>query len=240
MRVTKNGGKILWGLFFILAGCYLIAGKIWDLPDISAIGVVITVFCIWVFVKGILRLNFYEILFPIAVVCIVYDDLLGITELTPWPVLGAALLGSIGLSMIFKSNKKSHFCVCGDGKDPYNGNFSDVEQCSGERVRCENNFGSQIKYINSENFCSATLENNFGSLNVYFDNAIIQGGQASVSVENNFGETVLYIPKQWKVENNISRAFGSVSEVGRYEGSSESVLYLQGECNFGSVEIHYV
>ena len=92
MRVTKNGGKILWGLFFILAGCYLIAGKIWDLPDISAIGVVITVFCIWVFAKGILKLNFYEILFPIAVVCIVYDDLLGITELTPWPVLGAALV----------------------------------------------------------------------------------------------------------------------------------------------------
>ena len=42
------------------------------------------------------------------------------------------------------------------------------EQCSGEHIRCENNFGSAIRYINSEHFCDAQLENNFGSMSVLF------------------------------------------------------------------------
>lgn len=82
------------------------------------------------------------------------------------------------------------------------------EQCSGEHIRCENNFGSAIRYINSEHFCDAQLENNFGSMSVYFDNAIIAGEAASVEVENNFGETNLYIPKEWKVQNELKRSFG--------------------------------
>ena len=44
--------------------------------------------------KGIRNVNFWEILFSIAFICIIYDDQLGITALTPWTVLGAALLGS--------------------------------------------------------------------------------------------------------------------------------------------------
>lgn len=67
--------------------------------------------CVQCFIDGILYLalfngirnvNFWEILFSIAFICIIYDDWLGITALTPWTVLGAALLGSIGLSLIFK------------------------------------------------------------------------------------------------------------------------------------------
>ena len=51
------------------------------------------------------------------------------------------------------------------------------EQCTGEQLCCENNFGSAIRYINSDNFKSAKIENNFGSLTVYFDNAAAQGEQ---------------------------------------------------------------
>ena len=70
--------------------------------------------CVQCFIDGILYLALFkwypqcelrEILFSIAFICIIYDDWLGITALTPWTVLGAALLGSIGLSLIFK--KKS-------------------------------------------------------------------------------------------------------------------------------------
>ena len=234
MRLNKNGGKIFWGLFFILAAVYIVVSKFWILPEISVFSVLLTVFFIWLFIKGIMHRNFWEILFPIAFICIIYDEPLGITDLTPWTVLGAALLGSIGLSMIFKPKKG--FLVNGDGSAI----GVSSEQCTGEMIHCENNFGSQIKYINSDDFRSAHLENNFGTLNVYFDNAVIQGGIATVFVENNFGETVLYIPREWKVQNNITRSFGSVSETGRNEGTSESTVCLQGDCSFGSIEIHYV
>ena len=76
------------------------------------------------------------------------------------------------------------------------------EQCSGEHIRCENNFGSAIRYINSEHFCDAQLENNFGSMSVYFDNAIIAGEAASVEVEITLGRQISIYQKNGKCRMN--------------------------------------
>ena len=239
MKVSKNMGKIFWGLLFILAAVYIVVSKFWILPEISVFTILLAVFFIWLFIKGIAHRNFWEILFSIAFILILFDEPLGITALTPWTVLGAALLGSIGLSMIFKPKKgfDVHIDVDGDG---YKSAGVNSEQCVGENVKFENTFGSYIKYINSDDFRSATFENSFGAMSVYFDNAIIQSGTACVNLENNFGEIKLFIPKEWKVVNNLEHSFGSVDEKGRYEGSSNSTLFLNGQTNFGSIEIHYI
>mgnify|MGYP006893000712 FL=1 len=72
--------------------------------------------CVQCFIDGILYLALFK-WYPqreflgnpvsIAFICIIYDDWLGITALTPWTVLGAALLGSIGLSLIFKKKERT-------------------------------------------------------------------------------------------------------------------------------------
>lgn len=233
----KNS-KIFWGIFFILAAIYVVIGKLGILPDIGVFRILITVFLIWVFVDGIRHRNFYEILFSIAFICIVYDEPLGITALTPWTVLGAALLGSIGLSMIFKGGKKK-WCSEKNGYESIGAFDAGSEQCTGEQIRCENNFGSAIRYINSDHFQNAQLENNFGALSVYFDNAIVENGTAFVNVENNFGETNLYIPKEWKIENHLERVFGAVNEEGKSLGTSGTLLYINGSANFGAINIHF-
>ena len=230
MRLRKNSGKILWGLFFILAAVYIVVSKLWLMPEVSVLSVLLTIFFVWLFIEGIRKINFWEILFPIAFVCIIYDDQLGITALTPWTVLGAALLGSIGLSLIFK--KKSHHGPADDEDD--------AEYCQGENISVENNFGTSIKYVTSDNFCKADVENNFGSLTVYFDNAIIQSGKAKINVDNSFGETNLYIPKEWKTTNTISQTGGSVKTHGECIGSSSNVLKLKGDTSFGEVNIYYI
>lgn len=232
----RRNGKIFWGIFFILAAIYIVVSRIYALPEIGVFSIVLTVFFIWLFINGIRKRNFYEILFSIAFVCCIYSKPLGIEELTPWPVLGTALLGSIGLSMIF--GRKNTWCWNSNDKKSFKA--SSNEQCNGEHIRCENNFGSSIKYINSDNFCNAELENNFGSLTVYFDNAVIQNGTAYVNIDNNFGETNLYIPKVWRVESDLDRSFGSVNEVGRWEGSSNNTLYIHGDASFGSITIYYI
>lgn len=200
--------------------------------------------CVQCFIDGILYLalfngirnvNFWEILFSIAFICIIYDDQLGITALTPWTVLGAALLGSIGLSLIFKkkSGHKPSISFEYDSDD-------DDEKYIGENIKIDNNFGTAIKYVNSDNFCMADVDNSFGSLTVYFDNAIIQSGSAKIKVDNSFGETNLYIPKEWKTENNLGQAFGSVKIHGVCEGSSNNTLKLKGETSFGEINIYYI
>lgn len=239
MKLRKNSGKILWGLFFILAAVYVVVSKLWIMPQISVFSILLTVFFIWLFLNGIKNVNFWEILFSIAFICIIYDEPLGITAITPWTVLGAALLGSIGLSLIFK--KKSQGPSISFSYDSDSGEKEvETESYNGEKVNIENNFGSMIKYVNSDNFSKANVENNFGSLTVYFDNAIIQSGKAKIYVENNFGETNLYIPKEWKTDNQIGHTCGNVKVHGVSEGSSSNVLALKGEANFGEINVYFI
>ena len=239
MKLRKNSGKILWGLFFILAAVYAVVSKLFIMPQVSVFSILLTVFFIWLFLHGIRHVNFWEILFSIAFVCIIYDEQLGITALTPWTVLGAALLGSIGLSMIFKKGSKFKPSISFE-YDSGNRDDGEAENYDGEDIRIDNTFGTAIKYVNSDNFCRAKVENSFGSLTVYFDNAIIQSGEATVKVDNSFGETNLYIPKEWKTENAIGQSFGAVNVHGACEGSSSHVLRLKGETSFGETNIYYI
>lgn len=234
-----KSSKVFWGIFFILAAIYVIVSKFGILPDIGVFSIMITVFLIWMFIEGVRHVNFFEMLFSVAFICIVYDDQLGITALTPWTVLGAALFGSIGLSMIFGGVKKKNYGASMHAGGQ--GNMgSDSEHCTGEQIRCENNFGSAIRYINSDNFKNAQVENNFGTITVYFDNAIVQSGSAFVNVENNFGETNLYVPKEWKVQNNLERSFGAINEIGNSVGTSNTMFFINGSANFGAINVHYI
>lgn len=250
MRVSRNNGKIFWGLLFILAAVYMIISRIWILPQISIFTIVATVFLVSVLLKGLRRVDFWQILFPIAFLCILYDEPLGITDLTPWTVLGAALFGSIGLSMIFKPRVKPHFEFEYDSDNEqrfqleYDSNARSggmgSGQDTGETVHFENNFGESIKYICSDNFVRGHFENNFGSMSVYFDNAVIRGEVATAEVECNFGEIKLFIPKEWKVMNNLEHNIGGVEECGRCEGTADCKLVLTGEANFGNIVVHYI
>ena len=195
-----KSSKVFWGIFFILAAVYVVISKFGILPDIGVFSIILTVFFLWLFVEGIRNVNFWEILFSIAFICIIYDEPLGITALTPWTVLGAAFLGSIGLSLIFGGKKRKWKTVTG------NVGTSSSEQYTGEEIRCENSFGSAIRYINSDNF----------------------------------RETNLYIPKEWKIQNNLDRSFGAIRETGSSIGTSSTVLYLNGSANFGEIHLHYI
>lgn len=233
----KHNSKILWGIFFILAAVYIIISRYMDFPRIDIFKLLITVFFILMFLEGLRHMDFFEILFPVACICILYDKFLGITAITPFPVLCAALFGSIGLTMIFGKKKRPY--IWNNTKSRIIPGTSN-EQCNGENIWCKNSFGSAIKYINSDNFHGAELSNNFGSMVVYFDNAVIQEKSAYLNVENNFGETKLFIPKEWKIQNNLQHTFGEVNENGRFSENSNVTLYISGQTSFGEISIYFV
>jgi len=98
--------RVFWGLVLILGGVFLIISKLGYFPDINVFSLLLTILLAVIILKSLIRVNFPGILFPIAFISIIYDDQLGITSITPWTVLVAALLGSIGLSMIFHRHSK--------------------------------------------------------------------------------------------------------------------------------------
>lgn len=235
----KRGKNIFWGIVLILCAVFIVVNKLGYFEGIGIFTLLFTVAVAAGLIDSVARRSFGGILFCLAFLGILYDKQLGIEALTPWPILGVALLGTIGLDMIFKPKKKS---------SKYEKNFEwnnesyqeIIDEESDEWVHCEVSFSSTTKYINSTNFKKADLECSFGSLSVYFDNAVLADGKAAVNLEVSFGAMKLYIPKTWKVVMNLDNAFGGCKESGTCSGSDENTLMINGEVSFSGLEIYYI
>lgn len=240
----KRAKKILWGLAFLLAAVLLIAGNFLDM-NIKVSDILIMIAMVILLIEGIFHRNFALILFPVAIILIINSDRLGISDISPWSVLAAALLGSIGLSVLFPRRGR-HWKIPADSM----GNIRKgkgsvvqeeiVQEGSGEEARLENSFGDTVKYFNGTLPEEVRLENSFGSMTVYFDNAVMQNHKVYVRVDASFGSTVLYIPAAWKVVLRRDVAFGSVREVGQCNPNGEDVMELKVMSSFGEVKIKYI
>lgn len=93
--------RIFWGLFFIVAAIFLLVSRLGVLGDIGVWSLLLTVFFVACLVKSIAHRSVSGVLFAVAFLCIIYAKPLGIEAITPWPVLGAAALGSIGISFLY-------------------------------------------------------------------------------------------------------------------------------------------
>lgn len=107
-RKKARYAKLFWGLLLILMGIFLVISKMGLVTGISVWSVFFTIIFAALLIRGLIRKNFFSIFFSIAFLCIIYDDQLGITALTPWTVLLAALLLSIGMEILFNNNRNCY------------------------------------------------------------------------------------------------------------------------------------
>lgn len=224
--------RMFWGLFFIIGAMAVVVSKLGFLGDISLWTIFFTVFLIAALIKGVFARSPWGILFSLAFLCILYAKPLGIAELTPWTVLGAALLGSIGCSILFHPRRKYWH-------NPHEAEY-ESETVEGDTINLSTSFAGSVKYITSDNFKKANLNCSFGCMKVYFDNAIIQNGCASVDLRASFCGIELFIPKEWKVDSRIAASFGGIEEKNRSTSTGTPVLQLTGNCSFSGVTIIYV
>ncbi|WP_392486894.1 LiaF transmembrane domain-containing protein [Haloimpatiens sp. FM7315] len=225
-----------WGITFILIGAFIIVNKLGYFSDVNIITILLTAALVITIVKNIFKMEFAGIIFPIAFLCIIYDEELGITRITPWTVLLAALFLTIGFSMIFNRNKfKFHY----HSKDnEYKFEEIDVEDTS--YIKYKNSFNASIKYINSDNFESADFQCSFGAMKIYFDNAVMVNDSATVRLNASFSGVELYVPRNWKVLNKANLCLSSVDEKNRPSELGEKTLILTGDIKFAGVEIIYI
>lgn len=248
---TKN---IFWGAFLIFAAVFLIVNQMGIFEGVGLFSALFTVFWVAVLVEGVIRRSFGKILFSIAFICIIFDEPLGIEAITPWTVLAAALLGTIGLNMLFKRKKHYYYeknwdkhyddkiidVEVGDDSDRYDEKKRQENGLDGNKIFFRTSFGSAVKYVNSDNFEYASLECSFGAMKVYFDNALIQNGSATIDLDVSFGGVELYIPKHWAVVNQTDTSFGGIDEKNRCESNGSPVLTLTGDISFAGVTIIYI
>lgn len=228
--------SIFWGILFILTAVFIVVSKLGYLQDVSLVKIIFAAIFVGLIISSLVRLWWVGVLFPAAFICIIFSEELGLTNLTPWPVLAIALLGSIGLSLIFSPIKKNKNKSCN-----YHDGFSEtIEEESGDVVECYMKYGSSVKYIKSENFQKAVVKCSFGAMKVYFDNAKIPSGRAEVTLEVSFAGVELFIPREWNVINEVDAMLGGIDEKGKMLSSDGPTLVINGSVSLAGVEIHYI
>lgn len=246
----QKGSKIFWGVFLILAAAFLVVSRLGYLSEIGMAGILFAIFFTAIILQGIWERSFGKILFPIAFLCIIFDEPLGITAITPWTVLIAAALGTAGLNLIFK--RKHSYIYKWNWREqamdeekyvdlPADFEGSEVQKDrSGNRIYFKTNFSSSTKYVNTDWLEQASLECSFGSMRVFFDNARIPEGNAVIDLSVSFGSIALYVPKEWFINDQTNCACGSVDEKNYNRSSGSPVVTLTGDVSFSGVTITYI
>lgn len=221
--------KIFWGLFFILAATAVVLSGLGVFAEINLFSLILTIFLGAILIKSIWHLSFAGILFSIAFILIIYDNQLGITAITPWPILCAALFGSIGLSIIFGKHSHHH-----DKRE-----FT-KEELENNVVDINVSFGASSKYINTKELERVNASCSFGAAEIYFDNAQIKGDSAIVNLDISFAGVEIYIPRTWCIENKVNVSLGAVEEKNKSHDVTEKTIILTGKVSFAGVEIIYI
>lgn len=255
-RVLMKAKRLIWGIILLIVALGAVcSGLGWiDIGRIGFFKAVATVVCAYGVIQGIWKIRFVELLFSAAFLAIIYDKPLGIEGITPWTVLFAALIASIGLELIFHDRLKNrrrnaeHRCRmkhCQEN-EKHNGNatyFGESDTTdSGENVYCRVNFGSASKYLNGESFQRAEAEVNFGEAKFYLNQAVPEQDTADVYAHVRFGELQVYVPAQWKVQIYRDNVFcADVREKGRSEFVENApVINVHANVCFGDVTIQYI
>ena len=235
--MRKN--NIGWGLGFIAVAVLLVANGMGFLPEIPWMKVLLTIMFAGFAFKQLFRRHFVGSMLALGCGAWIWDSYLGIEEITPFPLLLAAVFVGIGLNMLF--GKKRRIVTIEKNGHTVRMDEARVENWEdGRHVSLENIFNSTNKYVNSEAFSSAEFNNVFGSANIYFNNAIIEGGEAKVDLENVFGTLNLYFPSTWRLQVNKESVFGGVNVYGKPSVDPDApVIRMNAESVFGSVSIYF-
>ncbi|MGF7010862.1 putative membrane protein [Lachnospiraceae bacterium PF1-22] len=254
--MRKQSDRIFWGGIFIIAAIVVVLGRmeIFDFFNFSLFrNGFLSILLLAVLIKCIISRSITGAVFSGAFLVIINRNLLwfiGLENLSMWTILFAATLVCIGLNIIFpeKFNKQIHDQV--HNEMPY-GHASNVNvggETSGsagmgadmDETNFSTVFGSSVKYITANDFRGSNLEAVFGTLKVYFDQAVIQTGEPIIKVSAIFGTITVFVPKEWHVISETSAVFASVTERGMRSPDSSKVVRLRGETVFGKVEIVYI
>lgn len=259
----KRFTDIMWGIILLLIAAGLVLSR-FDVPGMDFFETVSmwrilagTVFAL-LFIQGVRDRSYAGSLFSLAFLLMVFSKELHIEVLVPWTILIVALLASIALNLIFGS---SHRCSNKNRNRNNNNNYNNNNNanggrhgnngfCSsnpgggcqgdnidGERVFEKVTFGSAVRYVNSDNLQYADISCSFGGIEIYFDNARVPSGQAAINISSNFSGVDIYIPKEWKVINEMTSFCGGVDIDNGWTGDSSVVITLTGRNNFGGVGI---
>lgn len=235
--------NILAGLILILIAAIMMGSAMGIIPNIPWFKLLCSgALTVWT-VKALFNRDFFGTFMSVSIIAWLFEEELMIEHLAPFPLLAAAACLGIGLNMIVGKKHKIVNVTYKDGDEWKTGSFEEArkeEWTDGRHVSLQNNFNSTSKYVNSAAFSSAKLENVFGSANVYFNNANVYNGEATIELQNSFGKMNIYIPSKWRATISQNSAFGHVGIFGEPNRDMDAPhVIIKADSNFGDLSIFF-
>lgn len=191
-------------------------------------------------------------LFPLAVGAVFLADNLS-TDINLRPYLWPIILITAGAFILFRPRRSRGFFPC-NGQGPRSGN--NANEADGEVLSStENNyqpaandrnnvidatavFAGVKKNMISKQFRGGDVTTFMGGAEINLTQADFEG-RAVIDCFNMFGGTKLIIPPDWEVQSDVVAIFGGVDDKRPPQTTvaSNKVLYLDGTCLFGGLEI---
>ena len=230
-----------WGIFFVLAAVFVIASQVTSFTFISFWTIAATVLLAAIFIQSLIKLNFFGTFLSVALAYMLYQHPLDLYVISPWLLILAAVLLSIGFHIIFSRRTKCQYenrQRCRNGHR-HEDEYRTIEDVDGNNPRVKLSFGSSVKYIHAEALSGGQFACSLGTLSVYFDQAQLSPGGAEIYIDCSLAEIKLYFPKDWNVIDKLSASLGSVQNDMRPLSGDDSIpaVTLTGSVSLGSVEI---
>lgn len=250
----RNRNGIFWGLFLLVGAAILIVSQLHLISyNFNFWTIVASIFLVGILIKSLVYVAIPGAVFSLAFLAILYAKPLGITTLVPWTILGAALLISIGLSMIFRPLLARHrpwlrhhqyyrgYQWQADKNIKFDGNVDpDIRTVNDSDVDMYVKMGSSIRYVKSDDFHEVNIDVSMGDAKAYFENVQIKDS-AIINVHSSLGGIELYIPKNWNVVKEIDNNLGGVTEEGYPEITDDSpIVTIRGSVSLSGLKITYI
>lgn len=229
-----------WGLFFLLSAVFVIASQTGSFGQIGFLSILATVLLAAIIIRSLADLNFYGVFIPLGLLYLIYWQPLALIYISPWLLLLAAVLAGIGFSFFF--HKHPHKAVCSCSHDEIEHFNQTSENIDDNNPYAKVTFGSSSKYLHADCLKSGQFIASFGALEVFFDQAQLSPEGAEIFLDCSFGSIKLYVPKHWRVLDNLHASLGGVDNDTRLSQPNENSprLTLTGSVQLGGIEIQYI
>lgn len=235
-----------WGVFLVLGAVVLITSQLGIFSyHIGLWPLLLAVFLVAAFVESLMHLAVWGMVFSLAFLAIIFAKPLGIAALAPWTILIAAVLLSLGLSLIIRPKRWYHYKWTNGGhhhhRDWSDYHEDDVATLKDPDITVNVNMGNSIRYLQSTDFRRADVQVSMGNAKLYFDDVTLSDQGAVINIDAHLGGVQLYVPSSWNVQTDMDADLGVVETTGApTTPTGPMVVMVTGRVSLGGLGIIYV
>ncbi len=246
--MKRDYKSVFLGFFCILLAILVLLNKILDIKfNIPWITVFLSGLWIWFIFKSFSKKNYVgAFLFAGLLFCQV-RKYTGLENIPLGTAIIVAILLGFGVQFLTKSGREQieikRYDDEGNEMEFPKGSKCESEEdgMGGTHVKITNGFSATIKYANASSLKKVSIDNTFGSVVCYLNEATLQNNSAEIKIDNAFGSVKLYVPNNWRINVTRDNIIGSISLHGNFvpEENASDVL-IKADNAFGSIDIYYV